>query len=224
MIAVVCFTDGRTNLLRRTVASFDAMVTGPIIERWIYDDSGNRKQREMLAARYPHWTLINHPSGERQGFGGAIETAWRHLARESVADWVFHLEDDFTFNRPLDTVAMCEVLAKRPKLAQMALRRQPWNHLERRHGGIVEQHPGDFVTHCDALDNVWLEHTRFFTTNPCIYPMALVLNHAWPEGAGSEGRFGVKLCQLGYNFAYWGPREDPPWVHHIGAERVGKDY
>jgi hypothetical protein len=224
MIAVMAITDGRLHLLDQTLASFTEMVSGAIVERWIYDDSGDPAIRTTIAETHPEWTLINHPSGERQGFAGAIRCAWAHLRRESIADFVFHLEDDFTFNRPLDLTNLAEVLAKRPGLAQVALRRQPWNDAERRAGGIIEQHPEDYVTHLDATDNVWLEHRRFFTTNPCLYRMSLLHMFDWPEGAESEGRFGIELRNHGFHFAYWGPREDPPWVHHIGAERAGKDY
>lgn len=224
MIAVIVFTDGRTNVLRRTIESFNAMVSGDIVERWIYDDSGNAKQREMLAKRYPDFTLITHPSGERQGFAGAVRTGWDALRRESIADWVFHLEDDFTFNRPVDLNDLQNVMVKRPNLAQIALLRQAWNPGEIAAGGLLEMNPDAYVPHLDRDDREWLEHDLFFTTNPSLYRRSLIDMFDWPAGPESEGRFGMKVREAGFRFAYWGARDDGPLVHHIGQSRTGEGY
>ena len=69
----------------------------------------------------------------------------------------------------------------------------------------------------------FLEHDLFFTTNPSLYRRSL-LDNQWPEGPQSEGRFTGWMRDLGYRFAYLGEGSDPPWVHHIGDERAGKDY
>ena len=100
---------------------------------------------------------------------------------------------------------MARVLASEPYLAQMALRRQPWNAEERAAGGIVEQHPEDFYDRWTG-QHEWLEHRRFFTTNPCLYRRQL-LEHGWPEGTESEGHFSIQLRDLGYSFGYWGARD-----------------
>ena len=224
MISLLVITDGRTNLLRRTIASFEEQVTGPIIERWIYDDSGNRKVREAIAKNHPSFTIINHPTGERQGFAGAMRAAWEGLRQESIADWVFHLEDDFTFNRPVDLARIVDVLVKRPNLCQMALVRQAWNPDEIEAGGLIQTRPDEFVSHLDREGNSWLEHDLFFTTNPSVYRRSLYEMFDWPEGAESEGRFGLKLREAGFRFGYWGAKDDDPLVHHIGEHRHGTSY
>jgi len=224
MICVLVITDGRTNLLRRTIESFNEMVTGEIIEFFIYDDSGNRKVREGIAKNHPEFTLINHPTGERQGFAGAVRTAWDALRRESIADYVFHLEQDFTFNRPIDLGDLHNILVKRPSLAQVALLRQAWNPDEIAAGGLIQVRPDDYVTHLDRDDRHWLEHDLFFTTNPSLYRRSLIDMFDWPAGPESEGRFGMKLREAGFHFAYWGAKDDPPAVHHIGAHRAGEGY
>lgn len=224
VIGVLAICDGRNDLLVETITSFEQMVTGPIIERWIYDDSGNRDTREWIAHTFPDWTLINHPSGERQGFSGAIRTAWAALREESIADWVFHVEGDFLFNRPIDLEDLQNILTKRPNLAQIALVRQAWNREEIEAGGVVQVRPDDFVTHLDGDGRVWLEHDLFFTTNPSLYRRNLFELFDWPEGASSEGRFTMELRRAGFHFAYWGAKDDPPAVHHIGFTRVGTGY
>lgn len=224
MIAVVVFTDGRTNLLRRTLTSFAEQVDGPIVERWIYDDSGNPRVREAIMRNHPDYTLIEHPSGERQGFAGAVRTAWDMLRRESIADYIFHLEDDFTFNRPVNLDDFQNILAKRPNLCQVACLRQPWNPIEIEAGGVIDANPEAFISHLDRDGRNWLEQDLFFTTNPSLYRRSLIDMFDWPAGPESEGRFTAKVREAGYRFAYWGARDDGPLVHHIGAHRHGTDY
>jgi hypothetical protein len=224
VIAALVITDGRNDLLKASIESFEERVSGPIIERFIYDDSGSRRSRELVAEMHPRWTLINHPTGERQGFAGAIRTAWDALRRESIADWVLHLEGDFTFNRDIHLEPFRDVMTKRPNLAQMALVRQAWNDEEVAAGGVIQVQPDEFVTHMDRDDNVWLEHNLFFTTNPSLYQRSLIEMFDWPAGPQSEGRFSAKLREAGFTFGYWGAKDDPPAVHHIGHTRVGMGY
>jgi hypothetical protein len=220
-IALLVITDGRVDYLERAVESARECLNGPVTERIMFDDTGDASHRAWLAARFPEFTHIH--AGARQGFGGAISGSWAHLA-ESTCDYVFHLEQDFVFNRPVDLSAMMYVLDTQPHLVQLALRRQPWNPDEAAAGGIVEQHPADYV---DCTDGVhwWLEHTRFFTTNPSLYRRSLI-GRGWPAGAQSEGRFGLDLLRVQptARFGFWGTRASGEWVTHIGHERVGVGY
>lgn len=227
-IALLVITDGRDDYLAQCIGSLGAL-HGPISERWMYDDTGSAAYRARLAAVWSEFRHIH--GGPRQGFGGAIRAAWSHLAAHSTADWVFHVEQDFAFHRPVDLAAMTEVLTAQPRLAQMALRRQAWNADERAAGGIVEQHPTSYTDCRDAAGREWLEHRRFFTTNPCLYRRSL-LSVGWPDGAQSEGRFGLGLLRDGtpevpggqVRFGYWGARDSGTWVEHIGHHRAGNGY
>lgn len=231
MIALLVITDGRAHI-GETIASARAHLIGPVSERVIYDDTGDPERAAELHARFPDFAVVQHPQG-RQGFGGAIRAAWHFLQRNSRAPFVFHLEDDFTFNRPVPLVPMAHVLDSHPHIVQMALRRQPWNAEERAAGGVVEQHPDDYteVTWRTALGNGamtpeyrWLEHRKFFTTNPSLYRRSLCLQH-WPRGAHSEGRFTHQLlASPKIRFAFWGGRDSGEAVTHIGHERAGVGY
>lgn len=213
-------TDGRGDILDRTLTSFDAMVEGPITRRVIHDDSADPGYRERLAGTYPDYELIG---GERAGFGGAIRRAWQHVARYPER-FVFHLEDDFTFNRPVDLASMASVLDTHPHLVQLALRRQPWNDLERAAGGVVEQHPDAYTEVNDENGRAWLEHRLFFTTNPSLYRTSLC-RQPWPRGPESEGRFTHQLlASPKVRFGYWGARDSGEWVAHIGDHRNGTGY
>lgn len=220
-IALVVMTDGRTDYLRQCLATIDHL-TGPITELWVHDDTGDDAYRAQLLAEMPGFQPLHE--GRRRGFGGAIRRTWEQLLVRSQADLVFHIEQDFVFIRPVDLVAMTQLLMDEPMLAQVALRRQPWwapSELEA--GGVVEANPTAFTDMVDDRGNAWLRHQAFFTTNPGLYRRSLC-HRGWPPGRVSESKFGLRLFADGYSCAYWGARDSGIWVEHIGHERVGNGY
>lgn len=219
-ITLLVMTDGRRGCITETIRSAEANLIGDISRRIIHNDSGDRDHQDWLLEQFPGYETIFHP-GRREGFGGAIECAWQEVAG---SDYVFHLEDDFTFNAPVDLEAMKLVLAATPHLQQLALRRQPWNDAERHAGGIVELRPGDY-TDVFLLGHAWLEHRCFFTTNPSLYRGSLC-NRRWPTGPESEGHFSIDLFadDPSATCGYWGTRDSGEAVTHIGNERVGVGY
>ena len=222
MIALLVITDGRTDCITRTVASASEQLEGHITERWMYDDSGDQDHRAWLAKTFPEFELIWHPDG-RQGFGGAIGTAWGCLRAESEASYIFHLEDDFTFNRPVPLDDMVDILHEELDIAQVALRRQAWNQTEIDAGGVIETNSAAYTERLGHFHS-YLEHCEFWTTNPSLYRRHLIDTQEWPTGSHTEGKFTHQLRDAGYRFAYLGERADPPWVHHIGDQRAGTGY
>lgn len=228
-IALLVVTDGRDDYLAHCLASANVHLRGPITERWIFDDTGDAAYRGRLVERYPNMDHIN--GGPRQGFGGAIRSAWATLAEQSAADWVFHLEQDFVFTRDVDLADLVDVLDEHPHLTQMALQRQSWNAEEHAAGGVVQRHPQAYRPARDGRGRDWLEHRLFFTTNPSLYRMSLC-RLGWPEGDRSEGVFSLRLLQSGspdvpgpaVRFGYWGDLTGGAWVEHIGHMRVGHGY
>jgi hypothetical protein len=222
MISLLVMTDGRADCLARSVASFDRL-HGPITSRIIHDDSGDPDYTAHLKATYPGWALYS--TGTRSGFAGAYRSAWAWLRIHDRNPLILSTEDDFVVTRDVDLRAMATVLDACPYLVQMALRRQAWNLAEIAAGGIVEQHPDEYTDCHDGVHD-WLEHRRFFTTNPSLFRRRLILSHEWPDGPDSEGRFGVKLLLTDptARSAFWGARDSGEWVQHIGIQRVGKGY
>ena len=219
MILLV-MTDGRLDCIQQAIESARDNLLGEVTYKVIHDDTGDETHRDRLREMFPDFTVIGQPT--RQGFGGAIQSAWAHIRARSEM-YVFHLEDDFVFNEPVWLYEMQRVLVRNPSLIQLALRRQPWNDAERAAGGIVEQHPEHYHDVSDGSAH-WLEHRRFFTTNPSIYRRQLT-EKRWPDGAESEGRFGLMLMENpAVKFGYWGRRADPPKVHHVGSDRMGTGY
>jgi len=223
MIALLVMTDGRDTIYE-TIPSFLGFGLGSVSELWIHDDSGDPANAAKLGRVFPDFRVVR--SDGRSGFGGAIRSAWRALRAESACPFVFHLEDDFTFRRIVELDRCAQVLDSHPDLVQMALRRQPWNAAELAAGGIVEQNPADFVEVADDVGNVWLEHRRFFTTNPGMYRRDLFEERDWPTGPQSEGRFSIDLFaeDPARRSAYWGARDSGEWVTHIGHHRAGTGY
>ena len=221
MFALLVMTDGRDDVLAETLPAVAAHV--PHTRFVIHDDTGDLSHRAHLAETYRHLGVDVIGGDRRRGFGGAITAAWAHLATVPET-FVVHFEDDFIPTRPVDWVDVADTLTRHPHLVQLALRRQPWNPDEIAAGGIVEQHPDDYTERSDR-GAVWLEHARFFTTNPSMYRRSLCAR-GWPSGANSEGRFGISLLEddPDARFAFWGSRTSGEWVNHIGHHRVGTGY
>lgn len=163
---------------------------------------------------------------ERQhGFCGATATLWQQAIHQPEADYVFWLEHDFRFRRPVDLTQMAAVLRENPDLAQMALLRQAVNDAEKAAGGLVESRPGEFKAEHSIVSAPaegftwgvdWLSHRSFFTTNPSLMRSGFMATHPFEGGqAECEGLYGLALLDLGYRFGFWGSGEE--WVEHVGV-------
>lgn len=231
MIDVLVITDGRVDCLGRTLESAAVNLDGDINKWWLYCDNPDPHVRDRLwaVAEPVIDEMFWHREG-RQGFAGAISYAWRHVIANSPATHLFHLEDDFTFNRSVPLDMMASILDRVPYLAQLALRRQAWNEQEIAAGGVVELRPDEFHDRRVAIDGrydeQWLEHTLFWTTNPSLIRTEHVADHPWPNVDRSEGIYTRQLLDAypDLRFAYYGSRDSEPWVHHIGEQRVGTGY
>lgn len=221
MLTLLVMTDGRAECLARSVASFDRL-HGDISQCVIHDDSGSPGYARHLAENYPGWTVVG--TGRRSGFAGAYRSAWAWL-RAHPTPFVFSTEDDFLIARDIDLDAMASVLLSQPHLAQIALLRQPWNRMEKSAGGIIPADRPSFTERTDGHHH-WVEHRKFFTTNPHLMVGSFPRDHDWPAGEQSEGRFSVELFRRepAAASAFWGRADDPPAVLHIGAQRVGTGY
>lgn len=199
-IALLLIDDGREDYLARCRASL-APVDDLFDERILVED--------------PEHLL---------GFAGAIQAGWDQILATDC-ELVFHVESDFVFPTPPPLERMA-VLARCSRLAQVALKRQPWNERERAAGGIVEADADDFterVIETGAWWDFYTEHRRFFTTNPSIYRREIA-ERGWPQEQHSEGLFTHRLLAEGFSFAFWGSKLDDPRVEHVGAVRTGTGY
>lgn len=215
--ALLVITDGRPTL-DRTLTSAAEMV---LLDRFpwsvMVDDSQNPEWASRLDDLYGERFLVHH-APTKLGFSGAIQKGWQLIP--SGVQFVFHLEDDWEFLRPVPVDVMTGVLFRHQHLAQMALVRDAVSRPERRAGGLLEAHPpGTFVSVTDGVSR-WMEHDRWFTTNPSVYPRH-VWESGWPNPPDSERKMTDRLRLSGFTFGYWGEIEDGPWVRHIGKRSTG---
>jgi len=231
-VAICVLTNGRIELLDMTIESIrDKFRAVELVKRRIiWDDSGSDEVYHYMRLAYaPDWTIVR--SVQPEGFGGAMRSAWAWLNRSVNVDHIFWSEDDFVYEKVVPLDAMASVLDQCPWIAQMALRRQPWNEAEIAAGGVVELDP-DAFTEASWRDHKWLEHRKFWTTNPSLFRVDLLAG-GWADDPESEGRYTHRLLGEGLpwgvpsdevRFAYWGGFRSTPAVTHTGVERVGFGY
>lgn len=219
VLAVI--TDGRKSLIAQTIPSFLGVASYPPEQSYIFDDSGDPVYQRWLKKTF-NFEVISRD--HRVGFAGAMGAAWEFLSQlPRGPEFVFHLEDDFLFNRQVDIQAMIDVLQERPYLQQMALRRQPWNAREKAAGGVVETRRRAFTETTNGTDT-WLEHRLFWTCNPSLYRRSLTFQ-GWPQVKRSERVLTGRLLGKRVNrFAYWGGLDSGEAVFHIGVKRNGNGY
>ena len=173
------------------------------VQRLVIDDAGGAPEGNDYA-------LMRAP--QRLGLAEAVRAAWS-LVMQSAPTHVFHLEEDFHLTEPVDLDAMADVLDEYGNLAQLTLKRQPWNPQEAAAGGIVEANPDAYV----QVDHphVWTQHRECFSLNPSLIP-ARVIRGGWP--VGNEAEQTARLVGDGAVFGFWGGKWDPPRCIHVGAQ------
>jgi hypothetical protein len=217
--AVLMMCDNRRQYTAESLASLAANLP-PDMKLFIHDDSMDRSFNSWLlelTEQLWHGDFeVIQPLTHKRGFGGAIQYAWQHIYDLGEFEYILHTENDFTFNEPINLVAMRRILDSDSTIAQVALLRQSWSKREKMAGGVIPSYPaGAFRQHRNT------EHSEFWTTNTSLLPM-WVAGLGWPDGDESEGMFTAKLRKLGLHFAYYGGVEDPPRITHIGYDRVSE--
>lgn len=153
------------------------------------------------------------------GMAGNARAAW-DWALQMDADFLLHVEEDMRFIRTVPLREMRDLLNDHPHLAQCVLKREPWSTEEIAAGGQIETNPGAY-TLCADTKHAWVEHQVLFSMNPCLIPRD-VLEMKWESGSfGVERAITDECLQIGYSFAYYGRRLDPPYVRHVGHLRGG---
>lgn len=209
-ISLIVITDGRQSCIEQTIDKFTEIIDDIFFEKLIINDSGDVRYHEFLSNRFPNFKIVSHEV--RRGLAGAVQSAWSSVSLDS--DYVFHLEDDFLFNKKIDILDMIRILKNNPHLVQLALVRAPVNPPEEEVGGFVFQHLEDY-----SQKENYFEHSRLFTLNPCVYPMSTI-DIGWPDHGGeSEFTSKVHLINQNLKFGFYGDIYDKPLVTHIGGRR-----
>lgn len=221
-IALLVFTDGRDDLLARTIFSIEAKLIGPVEARLIIDDTGDESHAELLEKEYGPRYKVSVAS-QRLGFAGTIQRAW-NLLKPLSPDYIWHHEDDMVLRHNVHLSELATLLERHRYLQQVALKRQPWNEEELEAGDFMKVGANRYINNSDQLAH-WVEQRAYFTTNPSLYRFSLT-ERGWPQEQFSEGKFGLRLMDADATaaFAFWGRTTDDPWVNHIGDTRNGTGY
>jgi hypothetical protein len=224
-VTVVVTTGGdeanweeRSGYLRRSLASLNERVHGPIVQRVIYSDWQAHRDELVAIATEAGFYVVGEG---HHGYTGARQRLWRYLEKRAVGQFVFATEDDFVYDRDVDLEAMIDTLEANGDLRQLALLRAPYYPRELEAGGVLEtlRTPHELVNH---RAYPFVTHRDHFTANPSLFRRSLT-ETPWPSGSSSERLFGdTVLNDPAARFAYWGAGE--PWVSHIGAVRAGSAY
>ena len=210
-IALVVITDGRYYCMAESVTSIDQQLP-PFTFRCIVDDSGDRAYAAWLDRTFKDFAILHHPT--RMGCAASVGHGWES-AMLCGAEYVWHAEDDFTYNGPVDVGAMAAILDANPELAQLALKRGPHGPVEGAAGGLMEVSPDKWTDH-----DGWCTSSQIFTFNPSLIPrraIEVVLADRRPK---LESNVAYILTAQGYRFGYLGQTTDPQRITHIGANRM----
>lgn len=210
MIGLVVISDGRTEYLERALASVarDVIAGGDVV-RWVELDS---RQSLEAVGRLAGSDYSVHAHAEKQGQAGIVRAAWSRALAFGV-DYLFHVEEDFTFDVPVYLEDLRTVLDADARIAQVVLKRHAWSDAEVAAGGIVEKNPRLYIDAAVGGHEVAL-HKRGFSNNPNLLPRR-TFERRYAE---SESAFGDELIADGLHFAFMGSQRDAPVCTHIGAK------
>jgi hypothetical protein len=111
----VCITScGRLDLLAETIASFRAFNTGG--HYLLSEDSTDAAVIAEVIHRYPEIKVLSGP--DRLGLMASID----RLCSAVQTPFIFHLEDDWMFDGPVDWIAATGLLQSREKVSNVLVR------------------------------------------------------------------------------------------------------
>jgi hypothetical protein len=220
----------RRAYLQASLASLTENVAGPICQRVVYDCWGDDAIRaeltDIAAAR--GFYIVGPTAKEMVSVSDEVRHAWsrhhfwRYLGKRAQGEFIFGVEDDFLYTRPVELEPMIDTLRDNPSLRQIALLRDAYYPRELAAGGIIAQHPERY-TAVAANGHSRIEHRDHFTNNPALYRKSLASSTTVNPRPNSEVAFArALLADKTARFAYWGTGE--PWIQHIGHTRAGSGY
>lgn len=213
MIAAVFVTDGRGEYLEQTVASleleqFDCRI--------VVDDSGDSEYGTWVDGLLDPDVAVHHE--KRCGLAAAVQSGWK-AATDAGAEFVFHVEEDWRFltDPPIDR--MRDLLARRPTLAQIVLKRKFSPREEAYHGPFTLDAP-EYVERFVATSFLTFQPptvgSHVFSLNPSLIPRQ-VFSEGWPDE--NEAGMTERCIARGWHLAYWGRKSGPYMVEHLGEQR-----
>ncbi|MGD9785785.1 MAG: hypothetical protein AB7E80_05965 [Hyphomicrobiaceae bacterium] len=164
----VCITScGRLDLLARTMESFQRFNPGG---RFIIsEDSGDAAIIDEVRRSYPAAKILT--STGKTGVMASIDRLYAHVE----TPFIFHLEDDWGFDGPVQWEAAKHVLTHRPDVANICVR--AFDEVRTKYRQRSEEFEHDGVVFRRMLPDA---HPEFFgwTPNPGLITKAMYLRYA----------------------------------------------
>ncbi|WP_122519356.1 glycosyltransferase [Pannonibacter phragmitetus] len=200
----ICVTScGRLDLLAETLASFRRFNTGGTF--LIHEDSRDDAIIDEVRRTYPWAEVISSP--ERMGLMASID----RLYSTATTPYIFHLEDDWQFDGPVNWKAAIRALETHPEIANVSLR--AYDEIKekfREKSDPLTVEGVDFrLMRADA-------HPEFFgwSSNPGLITKALYESYA-PFAQHFHDKMSAVIKQDGKRVAYLLPGV----ARHIGQKR-----
>lgn len=224
-------THPKGDVLDRTMESFFEHVTPEPTSWQIHQDGVGAPRVHSRLGTTPSTFWLH--GAKPDGFCASTARSWERAAKADEP-YIFWLEHDFQFIRPVDLRELAAVLDVKG-LAQMALMRDAYSAEEKAAGGLFEYRRDDFGERETCISAVeddspqpgfweapWLT-MPWFTTNPCLMRRDFMAANPFLDDGEPfcEGRYGIMLREQGFEFGTWGSGE--VWVKHIGV-RTGHGY
>lgn len=212
-VCVLFFTDGRDQYTERMMESLHTNVVFPFPAYKILmvdNPDQDRDFTEGLKEKYSIDQVI-YCYKERWGIFEAVQLAWRNIPED--CNYVWHQENDFLFNEPVNIEAFVRVLQNK-LIHQVALLRQAWYDDEVKSGGIFQNNPKAY-RRANIAGIPLVVHREYFTHNPCLYRKSVIKHF---EGYTEYSI--MKHLPSGGWCAFYGSLTDAPRVTHIGSEKV----
>uniref|UniRef100_A0A6C0CJ30 Glycosyltransferase 2-like domain-containing protein n=1 Tax=viral metagenome TaxID=1070528 RepID=A0A6C0CJ30_9ZZZZ len=219
-VTVIFFSTNRLQYLLPTLDSFDRQVdfTNTTTYKILCDDypkDRDPKIFEMIQQRYSIDELILHQ--KNKGQSETWKELWSKIPKDT--DYVFQMEDDFTFNTSIKITDLIDILKADPYAIQIALKRNVWypknDFIDKINSGVVGN---EVVLNGTPV----IKHQTYFNANPNMCPV-WVTQETYPHNP-QESVIIHHLVQKDpkYYSAILGKRDDPPHVTHIGEVMQGK--
>lgn len=216
-ILVAIVSAGRASYLKQTWASFEKNVKfSQPYDLIAIDDFPDTETYQFLST-LPTTKKILH--AVNYGLGQSIN----ELIQEAKNyDYIFHLEDDFLFNREVSVDRMIEILENEEKMVQLRLVRQPVYPMEIEANSCITPHGFKWEQQSDYI-KVWCG----WSFNPNL------AKAKWYTKVGTVPLQKVEVCfsqaiykdlDDSYYVGCPGQVTDSSWITHIGEHRKGAKF
>lgn len=218
-ICILFFSTSRYEYLIPTLESFHQNVAFPNsnIYKILIDDYPLRRDTsilEKLTSKFKIDKLILNSNN--LGYSASWKIAWENVPDNT--DYIWHQEDDFTFNEIVDANKLINILEnKETELFQVVLKRNVVFETNDFIDNVEKNKVGKEV---DIIGNKMVINREYFNSNPCIYPYWITKEKYSYKPQETLIRDLCNTYPNGYS-ALYGSRNSKNIINHIGEYTQG---